>query len=146
MYIQTQKYDINSTMSYISTRGLLVWKTMFSPDRKFVLSWSIYLQSKIRICGRLVLTFQYCTAQYCHIVYYSVQQCTQYQYTKMQLRKKKKQCLLMRKINFYCGIFVLYYIVLYCAIFVLCCINTLQYCSTLRYTLLSCTLLYYIAV
>ena len=25
-------------MSHISTRGLLVWKTMFNPDRKFVIS------------------------------------------------------------------------------------------------------------
>ena len=54
MYIQTQKYDIPSTMSHISTRVLLVWKIIFSPDGKFV--WTLAFLVYLSVQGASVCT------------------------------------------------------------------------------------------
>ena len=54
MYLQTQKYGIPSTMSHINTRVLLVWKTIFSLDGKFV--WTLAFLVYLSVQGASVCT------------------------------------------------------------------------------------------
>ena len=54
MYLQTQKYGIPSTMSHINTRVLLVWKTIFSLDGKFV--WTLAFLVYLSVQGASVYT------------------------------------------------------------------------------------------